>query len=77
MRPSLPATGGGEIRRVALGLGERRSGGRACVALGGGGAEEVGQSGRGAVASGAERVGRRRKEMEREETNMWGPLTAH
>jgi len=27
--------------------------------------------------SGAERVGRRRKEMEREETDMWGPLTAH
>ena len=44
---------------------------------GGGGGEEVWQPGRGAVASGAERVGRRRKEMEREETDMWGPLTAH
>jgi len=45
---------------------------------GGGGGGEVRQArvggGGGGAASGASRVGRR-KEMEREKTDMWGPLT--
>jgi len=40
----------------------------------GGVARGGGEGGGGGAASGASRVGRR-KEMEREKTDMWGPLT--